>query len=300
MSESDEFALAAAIDAAEPYLSKGSTETVKLAEVLYNKWYSSCPGKNLDCHNSGDLTELLRSAHYYSSFWESGWEIESQSSESFLIKRGKERRRVHSLDVSFESDLCTAGGELLVVARRDSLSMNPGDWVTFSPSWHAQKIDMVRLYWNLRPDGIARFVRLLTEQLNWDLPYLFKCPRKAFEFARSDAGVLYIPASTYAHFLPTLRSIATEIVPYLHDRTPPMTKKLCNGLALAEDPGLVTHSFGTHRSHLLAQLMIKQPELCSKARVAELRAAIKEALKDKGIPPNQPHLKSTMSPSYQW
>jgi hypothetical protein len=227
-----------------------------LAEVLYRDWYCDV-GSKPGVHGEGrDLSELLRAAHAGTSQWEDGWRVDNISSRGRVaVSRGPERRMVHVIDcIAAEgpgADL-RPGGMALVVARRESETINAGDWVTFSAAWHERREPIVRVYWNIVPDGAPQLVQALTNALRRDLPFFLKCPRRPAEYDRRDAIVLYLPRHRFVDAAAAIAQAVQAVNVALQGTVPPLTHQIAPGVAVAEDPVDEDESFGTSRCALVA------------------------------------------------
>jgi hypothetical protein len=273
-----------------------------LQDVLYRDWYCAVGEKPTASVEHRDLAEMLRAAHASTRQWEQGWHVANVSSHGRVaVTRGRERRVVHVIDClpadGAGADICP-GGETSVTARRCSESLNPGDWVTFSESWHKRRKDpILRIYWNLYPNGAAMLVKCLTSALPASLPYFFKCPRLPMEFDRRDAAVLYLPRNEFAAMASVLADTARALGSHLEASVPALTLGIARGVGLAEDPAPEDQSFGTSRCALLADAIttcIARAESDSE----QWRNAVHSAFTREGIPVDRPWADSADSPEY--
>ncbi len=115
---------------------------------------------------------------------------------------------------------------------------------------------IVRVYFNLSPDGAVAMMAGLTQHLNQaQIPFSFKALYNPSEYNRYDSAVLYFDRSHYASVRQVLQSLYREHCIYFREATPLFTKTLAPGLALAEEPAqkLATQeSFGMNRCQLIA------------------------------------------------
>lgn len=227
-----------------------------LADGLYRDWYCAVGSKPGAHRQDRDLCELLRAAHAGTGRFEDGWRVDNVSKRGRVaVSRNSERRIVHMVDclpAEGHGAGFRPGDQIRVVARRDSESMNPGDWVTFSRAWHHHRDATVRTYWNIMPEGAARLVQLLSEALDDDFPFFIKCPRRPPEYDRRDAVVLYLPVDRFAAAASAIGEAASVLDDMLEAPVPALTLPLGRGVGVAEDPAEDNQSFGTSRCELVA------------------------------------------------
>lgn len=127
-------------------------------------------------------------------------------------------------------------------------------------------VEIVRIYFNLSPEGAVAVMNSLTRQLNHlSLPFSFKALYNPSDYGRYDSAVLYFDKRDYSSILPVLQTVYAEHRSHFKAETPLFTKFLAPGLALAEEPNskfAEQESFGTHRCQIVANglLEAKQQE----------------------------------------
>lgn len=123
---------------------------------------------------------------------------------------------------------------------------------------------LVRIYWNLTPEGTVAVMSSLTQKLNEiNLPFTFKVLYNPSDYKRYDSGVLYFDSHYYESVRPILQSIYTEHSLYFLPETPLFTKLLAPGLGLAEEPAqrfATLESFGMNRCQIIANGLLSKPE----------------------------------------
>jgi len=157
---------------------------------------------------------------------------------------------------------------------KELLGISPGFYMAVSdvemPDFHGA--DVVRFYWNLRPEAAVPLMEELTRELNSArLPFRFKVVNDRGAFSRCDAAVLYVLKSNYAPVAQIVERIYSKISERLNERVPAFTRRLAPGLGFAEDPGTKHDSFGTHRCRLLAEGMFRAWRLGRKSLPDRLR-----------------------------
>ena len=115
---------------------------------------------------------------------------------------------------------------------------------------------IVRVYFNLSPEGSVAMMAGLTQQLNQaQIPFSFKALYNPSEYKRHDSAVLYFDRSNYAAIRRVLQPLYQEHRTHFREATPLFTKTLAPGLALAEEPAqklAAQESFGMNRCQLIA------------------------------------------------
>jgi Lanthionine synthetase C-like protein/HopA1 effector protein family len=254
----------------------------RLTRRIYQDFY--CPGeirRANDPARSADawrapMTGRLSDANRGAGQWSDGWSvIETLEDGSVLVKRdglalrvpaGHVQSRVGTsgaISASSESESAPASHApartaVAVKLPKELLGMSPGHYLAMSDTELTRRESdfIVRIYWNLLPDGGVVLMRQLTEQLNaLGLAFQLKVTDSARPVARCDTAVLYLAASDYGTAEPVLRDVYGMLAPWLRPAVPSLSLPLGRGVSFAEDPPN-GQSFGMDRSRLLAEGMI--------------------------------------------
>ncbi len=148
-----------------------------------------------------------------------------------------------------------AGARISVFAPRESMVIQPGFYYVFSEAVADQQddYDLVRFYWHVTSEGAPLLVQLISREFNrFQLPFRFKSLATRAFYQRSDAAVLYVTRRFYRISVELLADIHQQVKTHLSSEPPLFSKRLADGLGLAEEPG-AGESFGQHRSRLLAE-----------------------------------------------
>src|SRR5215472_17342743 len=121
-------------------------------------------------------------------------------------------------------------------------------------------------------------------------------PEKLADFNRSDSGVLYVEQGEYARVKEIVQRFAKEHPDAFAEGSPAFTKPIAKGISVADEPvqsGLPptpggTHSFGGVRSDIAADAILHAPAGATKE---EIRALVRQRLKDYGFDPDKPWLR---------
>jgi hypothetical protein len=115
---------------------------------------------------------------------------------------------------------------------------------------------IVRVYFNLTPEGAVAVMNSLTSQLNaLPISFSFKVLYNPSDYGRYDSGVLYFNKSNYKAVHSVLERIYTEHQSHFKEQVPLFTKLIAPGLAIAEEPDRRfsdQESFGTNRCQIIA------------------------------------------------
>jgi lantibiotic biosynthesis protein len=147
----------------------------------------------------------------------------------------------------------------------------------------------LRYYWHLEPAAAVPFVAAATSRLAAaGVPYRLKVPDDPGLYHRADAGLIFLPARHRSAARKAIAEIYSAIAPLLRADVPLFTRRLADGLGLADDPG-GSRSFGQHRCHLIARSLwdsFVRGEHDRDSRAAALASAFRRD----GLDPLRPHL----------
>ena len=120
---------------------------------------------------------------------------------------------------------------------------------------------LVRIYFNLTPDGAVGVMGNLTQQLNErNIPFDFKVLYNPQDYQRHDSGVLYFDKSNYELVHQILQKVYPENQSHFKAEVPLFTLQLAPGLALAEEPNqkfAEQESFGMNRCQIIANGLLE-------------------------------------------
>lgn len=115
---------------------------------------------------------------------------------------------------------------------------------------------IVRIYFNLTPDGAVGVMQGLTQQLNKRLIlFSFKVLYNPQDYKRHDSGVLYFDKQDYSVVEEVLQIVYEENQSHFKSEIPLFTLQLAPGLGLAEEPDKKfseVESFGMNRCQIVA------------------------------------------------
>jgi hypothetical protein len=163
-----------------------------------------------------------------------------------------------------------------------------GFWCARSWTAEPQK-PLVRVYFSTRSDQVGFVLMEATETLDsLKLPYSLKCSVFASAYSRVDSLIVYLEAGSWSRTAVEITAMARRVKDHLRDVTPPLTKKIAQGVAFAEDSG-TNESFGENRCRALAPavLALLQDQWSSPDDGLD---TLTKSLKAAGIDPVQPWL----------
>ena len=147
------------------------------------------------------------------------------------------------------------GNPVRVRMAKELFGVSPGFYMALSDRDFGDGASgsVLRLYWNLTPEGAVRFMKAATVALNASaVRFRLKLLNEPAAYRRCDAGVLYVYAEDYEAVRRIIQPSYAQIGPHLKPDVPALTKWLAPGLGFAEDPG-AGDSFGTQRMRLVAE-----------------------------------------------
>lgn len=126
---------------------------------------------------------------------------------------------------------------------------------------HKDASVLVRIYFNLTPDGAVEVMGSLTQQLNEQhIPFDFKVLYNPQDYQRHDSGVLYFDKNNYELVHQILQKVYQENQSHFKAEVPLFTLQLAPGLALAEEPDrkfAERESFGQNRCQIIANGLLE-------------------------------------------
>jgi Lanthionine synthetase C-like protein/HopA1 effector protein family len=243
-------------------------------------------------HGRTAFVQVLSAANAGRGCWTTGWSVRRRRDDEVVVERQRLELRVQMDECSLSpEEPAEPGTGVRVLMPKESLSMSPGHYTAFGDMEmdEAAQRELVRLYWNVSPDGAVRLMRAATAWLNEaGVPFRLKVLNDPELFTRCDAGVLYLAKRDFPAAGDIIRRVHASIRGTLAPAVPMFTKWLADGLSLAEDPGN-SDSFGLHRCTLVADGLILSYEQ-GKRRPAERLAVVRDRFEREGHDFGRPYL----------
>jgi hypothetical protein len=206
--------------------------------------------------------EQLHSSNKGEGFFDPEWQIIREENDgSLAVKKGELTLNIQrGRHLQIDKNHASIGDFVAIRMPRNQVQNgfymaigNAGRHTTKNEQNHET---LVRVYFNLTPDGAVKVMEDLTTELNnINLPFCFKALYNPDDYGRYDSAVLYFEKSNYAAIAPVLQSIYTKHKNHFGTEVPLFTKLLVPGLAIAEEPERKLspeESFGLNRCHLVA------------------------------------------------
>ncbi|MFI6820710.1 T3SS effector HopA1 family protein [Micromonospora sp. NPDC050187] len=267
---------------------------------LYQDFYTSGGPAPVDEHMYGarpcaataSFRTALAAANSGTGAREPGWQVYAVEHDRVVVERDGLRLWLAPGEVCPPSGgRPTPGGPVAIRMPRELASWSTGFYVALGDLGLAPATEepVLRLYWNLRPDGGPRLLAAATARLNRaGVPFRLKVASDPALYHRCDAGVLYLPRRRYRAVAGMLTELHGELRDTLDPYTPSFTRRLAPGLALAEDPQ-DGGSFGLHRCGLLAEGVLRAYEHGAWT-VADRVAVVADCFRAAGIHVDRPYL----------
>lgn len=190
--------------------------------------------------------------------FDEGWTVVSVDYQGVILaQKGSYRRNIQGGEyintIGFGRNP-QQGDSLKLFVRKEQKDPNGGFYFVFGEHQSENNMQqIVRIYFNIRPDASAKLVELLSSKLNhYQVPFQFKCLQHESLYNRADTAVLYVEKRYVNLTFRILKQIYEPIKPYLNTDVPAFTHQLTNGIAFAENPLNPNESFGTNLSRIIA------------------------------------------------
>jgi len=235
-----------------------------LASVLYSKFYCGIndltsqtllPSKQERDNFMQQLSEANTSTNGYDYYWQ----VNSidQTGNLTVSKNGETRYQQPNsyIPADKSSTKQMLNSFVHIIRQKEHRELQPVFYYAFGDELVAQQLEMVRIYFNLVPEGAAKLISQITTLFNnYKVPFSFKCLNHPDLYNRNDSAVLYIDKSHLNISTLLLKEVIESIKPFLKEETPWFTHQLYKGISYAEDPGK-GQSFGMNRCTLLSNAL---------------------------------------------
>ena len=232
---------------------------------------------------------------------ESSWTLVRSNATECVVRKDALTLFVRPNECRIE-DGCgfEVGSQVHLLLPKDLLSASPGYYLALSNQCdRSTDGPLVRLYWNLKTEGAAFFVRAFTNVLNEArIFFRLKVLNDPSAYVRCDAGVIYFHKSDHVKMSAALAEVHPRIARCLKPAVPMFTRRISAGVGLAEDPG-TQESFGQQRCRILADGMIRAYEQRAKSLDERLRL-VQNRFDAEGIRMTEPHLNPNSVDTYSF
>ncbi|TVP63782.1 MAG: hypothetical protein EA343_06870 [Nodularia sp. (in: Bacteria)] len=139
---------------------------------------------------------------------------------------------------------------------------------------------LVRVYFNLAPEGAPAVMKNLTQHLNAaSIFFSFKLLYNPADYTRFDSGVLYFERSHYETMRQVIQTVYTQERSHFQREIPLFTKFLAPGLGLAEEPNhqfSEQESFGMHRCQIVSNGLLTAQQLGDESEDTRINLILEE------------------------
>ncbi|WP_026100063.1 T3SS effector HopA1 family protein [Fortiea contorta] len=191
-------------------------------------------------------------------YWSYGWEVVNKETDGTLSVQ-RDGLTLH-VEQNEDNLLSTSGGKFVAIKLPKNLVQNGFYMAVADAGMSQQRQKLVRVYFNLVPEGAVAVMDSLTTHLNAiPIAFTFKALYNPSDYGRYDSAVLYFEKNDYELVHPVLGLIYAEHRAHFQEQVPLFTKLIAPGLAIAEEPDTKFNeqeSFGTHRCQIVADGLI--------------------------------------------
>jgi hypothetical protein len=249
---------ATAADAAQA--ESGAVLLPLLTDALYGRAYARAlgwPASPPPAPGTDDLLPLLTASNPGRERWEAGWQVKQALSTGRIVAERYGATRFLWPGEFLASDAPgtppRAGVRITVWRPRESATLQPGFYFVFGEAAWEDDVPLLRVYWNVTPEGAPALTAALAGTLNrWGLPFRYKCLSRAGLYPRTDSAVLYVSRRAWPLVRELVAQVHGDCAGVLGADTPLFARRLARGMAVAEDPG-TGESFGMNRCRLVAE-----------------------------------------------
>lgn len=234
---------------------------------------------------------------------EPGWTVEREDDGAIVVTRGGLSLWASPTEVyPTNGEGISPGTGVAVMMPNELLRLSPGFYMALGEAEFAVDggAPVSRFYWNLRREGAAPLVSLLTRELNArGLAFRLKVVNDPARYSRCDAGVLYTLKEQYEEISGVVSAAYPRIAAALKQGTPALTRELAPGLGFAEDPGDSLTSFGMSRCQILAEAIVRASEVGAGA-VEQRMIVLEKQFAAEGLDLDAPYLNPESADAYSF
>jgi hypothetical protein len=241
--------------------------SLQLQSFLYGIYYNGYLRSQLALDNQGNnlpidlennsvlgvdvgFYERLHESNRGEGYFDAGWSVLKEEIDGCLAV-SKSGLRLHLKP----TEIGAVVGDSVAI-RMPKNCVQDGFYIAVSNTEAKISKKIVRVYFNLTPEGAVSVMGNLTQMLN-AIPvfFHFKVLYNPEEYKRVDSCVLYFEKSDYEVVQKVLKAVYVENQAHFKSEAPLFTKQLAPGLGLAEEPDekfAGQESFGMHRCQIVA------------------------------------------------
>lgn len=232
-----------------------------LYSYCYSRPFAGAPLPDLNGAAAMDAVFVaqLSAANQSRELWDHGWEIYLTMPDGrVFVRKGDRQHAAAPGEFIFSAGQSTTpqpGTLVSVLQRRESAAAQPGFYFVYGevPNDLWDDYTLTRFYFHLTSAGAPVLIGQITRLLNsYAVPFQFKALNAPSAYDRTDSAVLYVARRYYHPTACLLLECGHTFQAFLKPGTPLFTRKLMEGVGIADDPGN-GESFGMHRCRLVAE-----------------------------------------------
>ncbi|AFY42936.1 T3SS effector HopA1 family protein [Nostoc sp. PCC 7107] len=206
--------------------------------------------------------ERLHESNRGDGYWSYNWQVVQENLDNTLIvqKDGLTLQIERSRHLLPQNQFPVVG-KYVAVKMPKNLVQNGFYMAVANAGSATNRERLVRVYFNVTPEGAGAVMETLTTQLNFlEIPFSFKALYNPSDYERYDSAVFYFDKNNYEAIHPVLERMYAECESYFQPEIPLFTKFIAPGLAIAEEPNrrfAELESFGTHRCQIIANGLLE-------------------------------------------
>jgi hypothetical protein len=205
--------------------------------------------------------ERLHESNRGEGYWSYDWLVVNEETDGTLAVHKTGLTVNIERDIHLQPQQRDASVGTVVAIKMPKNLVQSGFYMSVGNAGSHQNEEIVRVYFNLSPDGAIAVMDNLTTQLNnLQLPFTFKALYNPGDYGRCDSAVLYFDKENYDNVHVVLEQVYRDNQSHFGDVVPLFTKVLAPGLALAEEPNSKfsdKESFGLHRCQIIANALLE-------------------------------------------
>ncbi|MBD2411057.1 hypothetical protein FACHB389_02935 [Nostoc calcicola FACHB-389] len=254
-----------------------------------------------------EFYEQLHLSNKGKGYFDPGWQVLMEESDrTVAVKKGDLTLHIERDRSLQDTEQNAIAPDIVAVKMPRNLVQNGfymavGDAGVSSGADTAIDSHLVRVYFNLSPEGAVAVMSSLTQQLNTMLiPFTFKALYNPSDYERYDTAVLYFEKAKYPVIQQVLQDIYVKDKSYFRDEVPLFTKLLAPGLAVAEEPNnkfSEKESFGINRCQIITNGLLEALQQGDESTENRMTGIIKQ-FDLQGIELQRPYLNSNSQDIY--
>ncbi|MDM3859354.1 MAG: T3SS effector HopA1 family protein [Aphanizomenon gracile PMC644.10] len=246
--------------------------SIQLRNFLYSAYYNgswdNSPSADTQINNLSnnslfgmDLAfyERLHTSNTGGGYWSHNWLVVEEEEDCLAVQKNGLTLHIERDLYLSELDKSAHVGNLVAIKMPKNLVQN-GFYMAVSNLGTQGNQDIVRIYFNVSPEGAVSVMENVTKEFNnMQVPFSFKALYNPDQYRRYDSAVLYFNKHEYKTIYPILQKIYLENQDSFSQQVPLFTKQLAPGLGCAEEPTnklADKESFGTNRCQIIANGLI--------------------------------------------